>query len=413
MILRIVRVILETLFWMIAAAIVPSAGYALFAIGAAPAAGGLGVLGALLLIPVLLRVTNVTRQNRSMAVLSHLEQAVRLNLPLPRMLWAAQRSEAGKTAERLARLRLNLEAGLPIDTALELSAPEVPARSIALIGSAQRLGRLPQVLRRLLDEQTRIWPEDVANSVFYRVYPAVMLLVISGTMTIFAVYVLPKFFQIFRDFGVKLPQITVWTYDTAASLAPVLFAVILAGVLFSAGRSLWETLHPARPDVPGLRKFRDHVLWRLPLAHNLQRDRGLADAFEVIGEALAAGVTAPRALEEAAQLRINEVLRQRMRRFAAEVSAGRSMQEAAREARMPALVVGLLGPSRGMDAAEVFRFLSRYYASRFSRLMILIEAAGIPLMVFFFAVIVTVVALSLFMPLLTIINAVSVGTHRL
>ena len=61
---------------------------------------------------------------------------------------------------------------------------------------------------------------------------------------------------------------------------------------------------------------------------------------------------------------------------------------------MPGLVVEMLVPATsGEQVADVFDFLARYYDSRFSRTRLLLRGAVIPLTVFFFAVIVTFVAL--------------------
>ncbi len=56
--------------------------------------------------------------------------------------------------------------------------------------------------------------------------------------------------------------------------------------------------------------------------------------------------------------------------------------------------------------AEVFRFLGRYYRSRFSRLKILARGAAVPAVVIFFGVIVAIVMLGLFLPLIVLIARV-------
>lgn len=75
---------------------------------------------------------------------------------------------------------------------------------------------------------------------------------------------------------------------------------------------------------------------------------------------------------------------------------------------MPGLVVGMLSAARqGEDAANVLRFLARYYRSRFSRLSAVVRGAAIPLTVLAFGVIVGLVTLSLFTPMINMIDRVA------
>ena len=74
--------------------------------------------------------------------------------------------------------------------------------------------------------------------------------------------------------------------------------------------------------------------------------------------------------------------------------------DAAHAAGLPKLIAGLT------TTADGFGFLSRYYAAKFSRLMMLFRAATIPAMVFFFGLIVAIVALALFLPMIAIIGSV-------
>src|SRR4051812_30851173 len=62
------------------------------------------VLG-IILLPLGARVMETVRRRRGAIVLTYIEQAVRLNLPLPRMLYAAERSEKGKLSMRLRQVR--------------------------------------------------------------------------------------------------------------------------------------------------------------------------------------------------------------------------------------------------------------------------------------------------------------------
>src|SRR5213078_3798950 len=146
--MRLLKNILELLFWSLVIG-VSLIMFSLF-VGwlLAPFVGYFSFLLIFISIPLIVRIAASVRRRRAASVLSYLQQAVRLNLPLPRFLYAAQRSEHGKTAYRLAILRERIEDGMPLATALQFTAPEVDKRELAWIGAAERLGRLPQAMHK-------------------------------------------------------------------------------------------------------------------------------------------------------------------------------------------------------------------------------------------------------------------------
>src|SRR5215213_9717495 len=97
------------------------------------------ILGVLLLISVAMFFRGL-RRSRAVAALNYVEQAVRLNLPLPPMLLAAERGETGRLRTKLRRLRERLENGYPLAAAMDRTLPGLPARTIGLVAAAERTG---------------------------------------------------------------------------------------------------------------------------------------------------------------------------------------------------------------------------------------------------------------------------------
>ncbi|HEX8525090.1 MAG TPA: type II secretion system F family protein [Tepidisphaeraceae bacterium] len=404
--MRGLKFILECAFWLVAAGTLIFAAALFMGAGMAPVLAVVGMVAVLVLIPVSLRLSSRTRRQRASMILTYLEQAVRLNLPLPKMLWAAQQSEKGASSLRLAQLRQTLEGGVPVGAALETSAPEVPDRSVALIAAAERVGRLPHALAMLREEQRARNQTESMSIAFYRVYPGIMLMMVALTIWMLSVFVMPKLLSIFRDFRIQMPPITVRTYQTAYTVAPIVFLLVAAWLLWLAGSAMWQTFHPERKKENPLRNAMDHVLWWLPLAGTMQRDRGLADVLELVAEALEAGMPADQAIVQGATLRLNAVLKDRTYRWAEGVAGGASIHVAARQAWLPSLVWGMLSTAtQENDAVNALRFLARYYRSRFARTAAFVQAATVPLIVMIFGVIVGFVAMSLFVPLVKIIDA--------
>ena len=323
-------------------------------------------------------------RQRSVIILTYIEQAVRLNLPLTRMLIAAEASEPRWIGGRIRRVRQRLDDGNNISDTIRKALPGVSRRDLALIVAAERVGRVGPELTRVVRHEQTIMGRNIAERSFLRSYPVAMTAVIVGILSMVMVFVIPKFQQIFKDFRTPLPPLTQAVirltsppYDLDWFTLSIAIAVMLAIV----------------------QQLRQRLDWRGP-ARWLTADRDLADICHVVAESMEAGLPQAAAIRSATDLSIGGSMRRRLNLWADGIERGQPTIDAAQSAGMPKLIAGLT------TSAEGFEFLSRYYAGKFSRLMTLFRAAAIPAMVFFFGIIVAIVALSLFLPLVALIDAV-------
>jgi type IV pilus assembly protein PilC len=362
-----------------------------------------------IVVPALDAMARDVRRRRATVILSYLAQAATLNLPLPRMLDAAQQSEAKETSRRLRRLRDLLEDGAPLAAALPIAAPEVTPRAVSVIAAAERLGRLPQALDRVVREQQYPPGGDPSRDAFTRWYPVLMTCAMSVLLTMILIFVMPKFEQIFQDFGLRLPPTTRTLIDLGHgafeyTFIPVLLVLFVLGVLGNAFRGAFGG--PTSSSA-GRSEMLDEILWRVPLVHGLQRDQGLADAFQTLADALRTGRPLPRAIEEAAQVRINTVLRRRLLRWRTGIEAGMRADEAAHGAPLPPLVGGMIASGKGGDPAEAAEFLAAYYGGRFSRARELARAAIVPVLVLLFGAVVLFLVSGMYLPILNLMDHLS------
>src|SRR5690606_2223780 len=139
------------------------------------------------------------RRRRGSMVISYLEQAVRLNLPLGPWLEAGMASERGALQQRLADLRLMLAQGLPVWRSADLSVLELSERQVAVIGAGERSGRLGAALRRLVREERRDSATEGPETAFRVVYPTIMAIMLLLVVSMLMIFVMPKFESIFMD----------------------------------------------------------------------------------------------------------------------------------------------------------------------------------------------------------------------
>jgi type II secretory pathway component PulF len=345
--------------------------------------------------------TRVIRQRRMLLILGNVEKAVRMQLPIPRMIEAAAQGERGLMRRRLLALHDRLDRGEPLDQALMYSVPEIPRRVARSIAAGQRLGCLDHVLDAIIRRRSNENNAYRPSAGFYWAYPVILI----GVLSLVMVVVIPKFETIFRDFHLKLPRATIWLLaivndftqtGLGACVLLLLFLIFLGRILasfFPSFRFVWP--------------FGDQIIWWTPVVGGLVRDRGMADLCDIVGAGVGAGHPLDEALREAADAQPNAVMRRRAAAWAEAVTRGQSMHDAARHARMPELFAAMLATVRGDDSLrQVLAFLRRHYEYRFSRARAVLRAAYVPAIVFFFGSLVAFVGVALILPIAALIDVI-------
>jgi len=371
-------------------------------------------VGLAFIVFIAARVIQSTRQRRGAVVLGYVEQAVRLDLPLSPMILAAARTESGKTRQRLLQLHDELEIGQSLEEALRRGVSEIRPSGLRAVGAAQRIGRLAHMLRRLGAPAQRALTPTTELIEIYRVYPVIVLLMALATGgLLIPIAVLPKFEKILHDFHQPPPWSTHWLSNLVNSAfgpigPPVAF--ILIGILAMAplGPYLARLFFPNRADPPFGGLVRDQIIWWTPVLHGDVEDRGLADLCDFLSDAAAAGRPLDQALRQVQQTQANAVMRFRVAQWADAIERGQPLHDAARAAHMPPLMIGMLAAVRSVDdLGDIFSFLARYYEFRFSHRREMLRALYIPFVVAAMGVVVLLIALSVFQPLILMIQAMT------
>jgi type IV pilus assembly protein PilC len=364
-------------------------------------------------VPLVVVTVRRVQRARFAMILAYLEQAVRLNLPLPSMLDAAAMSEGAELRRQLRGLADWLVTGLPMAEALARSVTGAPRQAIASIAAAERLGDLPATLRRLLEQHRADLAKERPDAVFSIAYPVAvmgfMTLVIVGV----SIFIVPKFIRIFDDFGAQLPAMTRTVTDFSRWMGGPLLGrqgnqdQIVPGVLlvFGLPMLIYFGVILLRRTGRG-RHAIDSLICATPFVGRAVLDRQVAEVCAIMAQSLDHGVPLPRSVVESSRAAVNSVLRGRLRRWAQRIRGGEPVQASARWAGMPDLLVGVL--SAGEAAADVpgcLRFLSRYYRCRFSRCLLIVQNGFLPVIILVLALIIGWVVVGLFLPLVALIHA--------
>ncbi len=158
------------------------------------------------------------------------------NMPLAQTVAAFADQYRGNYRRRIMNLAAELHAGRSVPDALESIRRIVSRDALLLARIGEQTGRLPEALRMAASSrasQLPIWTA-IASRLAYLLG---MLLIIQSICGFMLYFIVPKFEAIFNDFGVPLPNATIWLiqgshfiikyFFLTAWVAPLEFLILL------------------------------------------------------------------------------------------------------------------------------------------------------------------------------------------
>lgn len=217
----------------------------------------------------------------------------------------------------LGRVRDRVREGESLRQALSREPETFPESYAAMVGASETGGALDRVLERLasfLEDQERVHGTISAAMA----YPLLMMVVGIGVMIFLLSFVIPKLVTVFAQNRGTLPLITRITVSCSRFLSSwwwlVIAAVTGGGVLFR------------RSTVTGRgREIRDRLMLRIPFVGNLLASLILSRVARIIAMLISGGVPLIRALEIAADVSANTVIRHDLERVRQEVVEGKGI----------------------------------------------------------------------------------------
>ncbi len=349
-------------------------------------------------------------------VIGTLAMVVRQNLPLATGLRLAADSEKGAVRIHLYRIAALLAQGACLSEAVRRGFPDCPSLPLSLIMAGERSGQLSAALDQaeaLLVERARrqeridvsVWPYVLCVLLF-------TFLIVSGIL----VAIIPKFKEIFKDFGTELPPVTMALIGAAETItrngALAALATLLGFLVFLAlPVGVYLSLRPRRvPDLAVSSQIADWIRWNTPGWHRAQFGAGMAAVLRTVRLGVRAGMNLEAAVRLATGIDVNDQLRPRIRRFADLLASGVPVRSAAQQADLDEVTaVALGGEQRGGDVEAGLRYAADYHDALVNRLWIVLRSLAWPLATLMLGAIVGTVVVALFEPLVFLINAVASG----
>ena len=332
---------------------------------------------------------------------AHIADLTSANLPLAPALEALARElPRGRVQQGLSAIAAGLRKGADLPAVLHSQG--APADLVALIQAGSRARRLGDFLTQYIVHyrknrtlRRRIW--------LSLIYP-LLLLVAAALISVFATYwVVPEFKKIFEDFGVQLPGITLLVI--AISDFIVNYWVFLVITLAVASIALWISAR-AMMGSTGWRRLG----FAIPFAGTVFKSSTMAWFANLLALLTENNVPLPEALLLAGDGTGDPLLRESCRKLvASNVARGEPFSLVAHEIPVfPALFVQMLSLENQQNALPgALRALAEIYEKQTQARGGVVGMLIAPFVLFGFILFVGFIVLSLFMPLIKLLNDLS------
>jgi general secretion pathway protein F len=348
------------------------------------------------------RTLNGRRRVQVLEVTRALAALLPAGMPLARAIGAAANLASGDVADVLQAIRLRVERGESLASALAAHPDTFSPAYVGLVRAGERSGDLAGAFARLTTQLERE-QEIRARLLSALVYPAALAAVGAVAVLVLLLFVLPRFAALLEDAGASLPR------STSALLAASAFTraywpAILAGVVAIAlGAGAARTTDAGRRALARL-------ALSLPLVGGLRRTLLGARFARLTGVLLGGGAPLLAALDDAVQSIGDPVAQDEVSRVRGRVREGVSLNAAIAEGGLfPPTLAQLVAV--GEESGRLHEFLVKaadIFEERTARTTTRLVALAEPAMMVVFGGAVGFVALSL----LQAVYAVNAGAFR-
>lgn len=211
-------------------------------------------------------------------------------LPLDRALEVAARGAArADVADAIAGVRQRVREGGQVAEGFAAHPELFPPVVVGLIRAAERGGHLAESVRRLADhlERERALKARITSAM---VYPLLMLCVGGGALAVLLLFVLPRFVALLQDTGGTLPRSTAFLIAVSTFGTRGWPWIALGGSIVALAYVGWRSSEEGRERT-------DAIFLRIPVVGALRARHATARLARTLGTLLTGGVPLLSAIE--------------------------------------------------------------------------------------------------------------------
>jgi len=318
-----------------------------------------------------------------------------------------QQQKPGLLKNILRQVADDVEGGSTLSEAFAKHPKAFNRLYVNMVAAGATGGVLDVILLRLADfmEKAQRLKRKVVGAM---IYPAVVIMFAVGIVSCIMIVVVPKFKDIFFDFGVQLPGVTnllIGISDWFVKGRPPGWAVVLLSPL---GFFLFIKL---LKQSKGGRMVIDTVILKVPILGQILEKTAVARFTRTLGTLISAGVPILEAINITKETSGNEVYAKALGTVHDRIREGDSFAAPLRAAKVcDGIVVNMIDV--GEETGELDKMLMKVadnYDEEVETLVGGLVSLLEPVMVVILGVLVGFIVIALFMPLVSLISSVSGG----
>jgi type IV pilus assembly protein PilC len=316
-----------------------------------------------------------------------------------------QQQKPGLMKAILGAVADDVEAGGSLSDAMSKHPKAFDKLYVNMVNAGEAGGVLDLILARLADfmEKAQKLKRKVIGAM---IYPLVVVTIAVGIVTMIMIFVIPKFEEMFKDFKVELPDVTKLLLSISYFFAKQYGWIYILGFPFFVV-ALLRLAHMSE----GGRYAVDSVKLQIPILGSIVHKSVVARFTRTLGTLISAGVPILDAINITKETCGNEVFSRAMVKVHDAIREGESFADPLRATKIcDAIVVNMVdvGEETG-DLDKMLLKIADNYDSDVDVLVGSLISVLEPVMVVILGLIVGFIVIALFMPMITLLGAVSGG----
>ena len=311
----------------------------------------------------------------------------------------SQRGERPAMRALVAEITASVEAGNPLWMAFDHHPLHFDTVFVNLIKASEASGTLTTVLRRLVDyrEERELLRKRVRGAM---VYPVLLLLALFGAMFVITSFVVPVFADFFDRAGLNSPGPTRFLIYASAVFRVWWWLPIVAFVALVVAYKFWYVRNPVR------RITADRVKLRIPILGPIFHKNAIVEMSRTLGLLLRSGLSMMATLDLTRNAIHNRAVAESLQAMRNSVERGGGLEEPMRQSDViPSVVADMF--VTGEESGRVDDVAEQIAGVYEQEVRIAVESVGEaiqPIFTLFVGVFVLILFVSLFLPMIHMLD---------
>ena len=300
----------------------------------------------------------------------------------------------------LTDVRERVNSGASISEAFAEEGDLFPRLYWTSLKAGEKSGEIESVLRRYLKYQKTVMAltRKVVSTL---VYPAILILLSIGLITILMTYVIPRFSEFFSDFNADLPLLTVVVLEIATFMKNNILIILGALVAVGFVASRWFGTEAGR-------RWRDAVILKLPIVGGIFRRFSISQFTRSLGTLLGGGTPLVPALENAADAIGNRSVSLKVMEVVPKVREGRELWRALDQTGIfTDLTIEMIKVGESSGALEeMLSSVSEFYDEEIDVMLARVISFVEPAILVLMGGVIVTILLSVYLPMFRLMSAI-------